>query len=213
MAKKAIFVMLLIWATPLCVKGTEIAETNASKTTHNLQENLESKAKDKPINKDADEHKKESGSMPKNDTEDTCMIKAQRLQYTQLLEIHRSYFTIYLQVLAIYMAVMGACIKLVAISIGKIKNKEKDVSKTILFTLTAFALIASFLFGKGIIYGYGNAVSRSSQIVIIASQLGLIPINVELLQNLFFMMFFGVAAIIILWAIMIIRGIMVCVEK
>ena len=205
-----VFVMLMIWTIPVCIEGAEQAEPNAFNPTHNSQKNLGSKVKDKPINKDSDEHKEDSGGISKNGTEDTPMIEAQRLQYTQLLEVHRSYFTIYLQVLAIYLAVMGACLNIVPDKIESMKS-DGDGSKTVFFSLIAFAIIASLLFGWGVWFGNVNAGERSGQIASVAKQLKIEqPVNVHLLKKLFLMMFVGTGSIMILWLVVLVRGLMKC---
>ncbi|MBW8002205.1 MAG: hypothetical protein FVQ80_09295 [Planctomycetes bacterium] len=210
MAKKAIFVMLLIWTTQLCAEGASQTEPNTSKPTHNLQENLGSKVKDKPIDKGSDEPEKGTGGILKNDTEDTSVIKTLRLQYTQLLEIHRSYFTIFLRVLSTYLAIMGACITIVHESIRKMKKNEKDGSKTVLMTLTVFAFVTSILFLIGLVLGQVDAGVRNKQIINVTNQLGIDLINVQLLGWLFITMICGTVAIIGVWIAMFIRGIMLC---
>lgn len=203
MSKKAIFVMLLIWATPLCVKGTETAETNEPNLKHEQQTTQKSKVEVKSTN---------NGPNVENDQENLTN-KLLQLQYSQLLEIHRSYFTIFLQVLSIYLAVMGASLKIVSDSIVKMKTTPKEASKTVLITLVLFSLVASILFVGGVALGNSNAGDRSLQITDIAKELSIVPINVDLLKELFELMIVGTALIIILWVIMFFRALMACTRK
>lgn len=223
MAKKAIFVMLLIWTTQLCAEGASQTEPNTSKPTHNLQENLGSKVKDKPIDKGSDEPEKGTGGILKNDTEDTCITKAWRLQYTQLLEIHRSYFTVFIRVLSVYLAIMGACFKIVSDNIEKFKNpKGKDGSKTVLIVLILFSFVVSGLFYKGLKYGETDAIERNKQIADIEENLQIVDvagkpkikhIGTELLPQVIFPMIIVTGLIIIGWIAMLVRGLMACTKK
>ena len=221
MAKKVIFVMLLIWATPLCVKGTETAETNASNPKHEQQTILKSKVEAESIN---------NAPNVENDQE-SFIKKIQQLQYTQLLEVHRSYFTVFLQVLSIYLAVMGAGITIVNDSIRRIKTNEKDGSKTVIIALILFSFITSGLFFAGLSYGRKDANKRKDQIFNIEKNLRtdakeknlqivdvedkhkIKHISVELFQRVILATRIVTIIIMIGWIFVFVRGLMICAGK
>ncbi len=211
MVKKAIFVMLLIWATQLCAEGAELAEPNISEQKQ--QTTMKGKAEAEPINNDPNvENDKES-----------FIEKIQQVQYTQLLEIHRSYFTVFLQVLSVYLAIMGACLKIVSDSIEKFKDpKENDGSKTVLIALILFSFVVSGFFLQGLHYGRGGANKRNGQIDAIEKNLQIVDeagnpkikhIGTELLPQVVSAMMIVTRLIIIGWIAMLVRGLMACTKK
>ncbi len=220
MAKKAMLVMFLIWTTPLCAKGAEPAEPNTSKQEQ--QTILKGKVESESIKNDPN---------VENDQE-SFIEKIQQVQYAQLLEVHRSYFTVFIQVLSVYLAIMGACFKIVSDNIEKLKNpKGKDGSKTVLIVLIVFSFVASGLFYKGLKYGETDAIERNKQINTIeknlktdAKEKGLQindvagkpkikHIGTELLPQVVFAMMFVTRIIIIGWIVMLVQGLMVCIKK
>ena len=52
------------------------------------------------------------------------MKEVLKMQYEQLLQIHKSYFTVLLHVLSIYLAVMGWCAKVVYENKGNLCKAE-----------------------------------------------------------------------------------------
>lgn len=91
-----------------------------------------------------------------------------KMQYEQLLEIHKSYFTVLLHMLAIYLAIMGWCGKVVYES--KHKLNEGNQESTFLL-LEVFAVIVSVLFFTGLEFGKRDANKREQQIINVARQL------------------------------------------
>lgn len=202
----------MICAVPLCVYGAEPAEPNASNPKHEQQTILKSKVEAESIN----------NSLNVENDQESFIKKIQQLQYTQLLEIHRSYFTALLQVLSIYLAVMGACITIAHEIIRRIKINEKDGSKTVLIALILFSFIVSGLFFAGLLYGRKDASERKGQIFNIeenlqiagvADELKIKHISVELLQQVILAMSIVTVIIMIGWIVMFVRGLIVCAGK
>ena len=202
----------MICAVPLCVYGAEPAEPNASSPKHEQQTILKSKVEAESIN----------NALNVENDQESFIKKIQQLQYTQLLEIHRSYFTALLQVLSIYLAVMGACITIVHEIIRRIKINEKDGSKTVLIALILFSFIVSGLFFAGLLYGRKDANERKGQIFNIeenlqiagvADELKIKHISVELLQQVILAMSIVTIIIMIGWIVMFVRGLMICAGK
>lgn len=208
------FLVLILWTTPSYVYGIEPVENKASNSEH--------KAEEKPINNEPNEHEEDRDNIRKDTPKETSSMNTWRLQYTQLLEVHRSYFMAFLQVLAIYLAVMGACLKFVCDSIEKLKNGDKKGmkngdkkgSRTVLFALITFAVLTSSLFLLGLRFGEVDAKERNGQIADVAKPLCIVkPVNTELITRLFAVMAIGTALIVVGWYIIFIRGLMAARKK
>ncbi len=211
------FVILMICAVPLCVYGAEPAEPNASNPEHDSKRILKSKVEAEQINNIPNKHK-EGTSHIENDKE-SLIMKIWQMQYTQLLEVHRSYFTVFLQVLAIYLAVMGACLGIVSDSITKMKRDPKEGSKTVLIILAIFPIVTSYLFFAGLLYGTADAIERNEQIVGIEENMEIVDmagkvkiehISVKLFQHVILAMSIVTVLIILGWLIIFIRSLMAC---
>ena len=210
---KLVFVMLMVCITPLCVYGAKPAEPNASNPKHNPQKLRKNETEDKSIT---------NAPNVENDKE-SFIKKIQQMQYTQLLEVHRSYFTVFLQVLSAYLAIMGACLKIVSDSIEKFINpKSEDGSKTVLIVIILFSLVASGLFYKGLEYGQKDANKRNTQIGNIEKDLQIVNvedrpkikhISGELLSQVISAMSFVTKLIIWIWIVLFVRGLMACAGK
>ena len=200
-----VFVVLILWTTPSYVYGIEPVEHKASNSEH--------KAEEKPINNELNEHEEDRDNIRKDTPKETSLMNTRRLQYTQLLEVHRSYFMAFLQVLALYLAVMGACLKFVSDSIEKMKNDDKKGSRTVLFALITFAVLTSGLFLLGLRFGQGDAIERNRQITDVAKLLCIEPVKTELITRLFITMSIGTALIVLGWYVMFIRGLMAAGKK
>jgi len=197
-----LFGMLMVCMIPLCVYGVGSAEPNADNLKHNAQGILKSRAENKAIREDPNEQAKQ-----------TLMRKTQELQYTELLAVHRSYFTVFLQVLSIYLAIMGACLKIVSDGITKMKKKPEYASKTVLITLILFSFGVSWLFFAGLLYGLGDATERNRQIVRVAGILEIEHIRIQILEQVIWTMIVGTGLIIIAWVVMLVRGLMACAQQ
>lgn len=198
-----LFGMLMVCISSLCVYGVGSAEPNAANLKHNAQGILKSRAENKPIREDPNEIARQ-----------TLMRKTHELQYTQLLEVHRSYFMAFLQVLAIYLAVMGACLKFVCDSIENMEDPHKNGSRTVLFALITFAVITSTLFLLGLQFGEEDAIERNGHIALVAKLLYIAkPVNTELITNLFAVMAIGAALIVVGWYAIFIRGLKAARKK
>lgn len=195
-----VFVVLILWTTPSYVYGIEPVENKAS--------NSKNKAEEKLINNEPNEHKEDRNDIQKDEAKENSIRKTQELQYTQLLEVHRSYFTVFLQVASIYLAVMGACITIVDMNIRKMKLNVKNGSKTVLLVLIFFAILLSIIFRVGVEDGNDDADKRCDQIVSVSKQLNITPVNVGLLKKLIVSMCYGSEAIIILWLVLLNRSLM-----
>ncbi len=195
-----VFVALILWTTPSYVYGIEPVENKAS--------NSKNKAEEKSINNEPNEHKEDRNDIQRDEAKENSIRKTQELQYTQLLEVHRSYFTVFLQVASIYLAVMGACITIVDMNIRKMKLNVKNGSKTVLLVLIFFAILLSIIFRVGVEDGNDDADKRCDQIVSVSKQLNITPVNVGLLKKLIVSMCNGSEAIIIIWFVLLNRSLM-----
>ncbi len=200
------FVVLIFWTTPSYVYGIEPVENKASNSEH--------KAEEKSINNELNEHEEDRNNIGKDTPKETSLMNTRRLQYTQLLEVHRSYFMAFLQVLAIYLAVMGACLKFVCDSIENMEDPKKKGSRTVLFALITFSVVASGLFLFGLRFGEIDAIERNGQIADVAKLLCIVkPVNTELITRLFAVMAIGTALIVVGWYVIFIRGLMAARKK
>lgn len=141
----------------------------------------------------------ESGESPtKEKPEETLEIKLQQLQYSQLLEVHRSYFTAFLQTLSIYLAIMGACAKF---WYDSVKDKNIKNVRSIFCALAIFSFLASLLFFAGMLCGEADARAREHHIATAATQLQIQPIKATLLRHTIYIMMFGTGGFIAFWAV------------
>lgn len=132
------------------------------------------------------------------------MKEVLKMQYEQLLEIHKSYFTVLLHMLAIYLAIMGWCGKVVYES----KHKLNEGNQESTFPLLAvFAVIVSVLFFIGLWFGKQDAIGREKQISDVARQLEIEPIGVKLFKNVIQTMIVGTLVFIVIWIGLFIKGI------
>lgn len=196
----AFFVMLILWTTPAYVYGISRMENKAS--------NSKQKGEENSINNEPNEHKEDRTDIQKDEAKENALRETRKLQYAQLLEVHRTYFTVFLQVTSIYIAVMGACISIVEIHIRKMKIDERDGSKTVLLALVLFAILLSIIFRYGARYGNNDADKRRDQIVTVSKQLNITPVNVGLLKQLIVMMSRSSEVLIMLWFVLLNRSLM-----
>jgi len=136
-------------------------------------------------------------------------------QYRELLEVHRSYFSVFLQTLSIYLIVMGGCAKVIWENWrdkSDLQQPEKRGSAWVLIGLTLFATFVSVLFLMGMHYGEKDAIIRGEQIKVVACSLGLQPVDVGLFLRVIKLMTFGTWLFIFTWPIALIIRIFINVK-
>jgi hypothetical protein len=143
---------------------------------------------------------------PEEKDKESNEIKAAEMQYSQLLEVHRSYFIVFLEVLALYLAVTGASANVVYKNMKKLGNPEVKDSKVVFVGMIGFGLVVSILFLIGVMLGRDDALLRNCHIKTVAKLLNIDAINTGLLEDLFYCMSIGTSVIIAGWLFVLCYG-------
>jgi hypothetical protein len=199
-----LFGIVILCATPVGGCRVPSGDPNAGSLEQIPPGAVNSKTENEPIRGDPNEQA---------EAPDAGKAESWELQYTELLAVHRTYFTVFLQVLSIYLAIMGACLKIVSDFITKMKRDPEKASKTVLILLILFSFGVSGLFFAGLVYGLRDATERRLQIEHVGDILEIDHIRVNILEQVIWIMIIGTALIGIAWIVMFVRALTACAQQ